>query len=166
MKEQVESNPFTNDFIIEASEIRHRNGYFKLGISVVERIKPMSVWTNNAILKAIVQFSPSAKDMIFYIINHLGEDTDIIEIEYERYKFKTGLDITVRTFQRAIVELSNKVIQDRTSRKNTYWVNPKVFHKGNRITSYPDNVEITYTDPSIIVLRNEKILPPRGEKVD
>jgi hypothetical protein len=157
MKKQVESNPFTADFVIEASEIRHSG----LAVSIIERNRPMSVWSNGAVLKAIVQFSPSAKDMIFYIINHLGEATDTIEIEYERYKVKTGLDISLRTFQRAILELTNKIIADRPARKNTYWVNPAVLYRGNRIRNYPTHVDITYVDPNIVLLREKKILKPR-----
>jgi hypothetical protein len=157
MKNREETNPFINEFVIETSEIRFKG----ISLGIVEKNKPLSVWTNAGSMKAILQLSSSAKDMIFYIMNCLGDSTDIIEIEYEKYKLKTGLDLSLRTFQRAVADLDKKVITDRKARKNTYWINPRVFYRGNRIKDYVDNVEVTYVDPNILLMREKKILKER-----
>lgn len=160
----MSNNPFTNNFVVEASEVRFNRTYYHLGVTVVEKNKPMSLWMKPHILKGIVKFSPSAKDMIFYIMTHLGHNKEAIQIEYVSYCEKTGLEITQRTFQRAIVELTNRVIEKKATRKNMYYINPDFIFKGSRINAYPDKVEVTYTEPSVLELRRLNVLPPERDK--
>lgn len=164
-KDKENGNPFTTKLFIEASEIRFNRTYYHLGVTTVEKIKPTSIWMKPHILKGIVNnLSPSAKDMIFYIMTHIGHNREAIQIEYVSYCEKTGLDITLRTFQRAIVELTNRVIEKKAARKNMYYINPDFLFKGSRINAYPDKVHVTYTEPSVLDLRRLNVIPPERDK--
>jgi len=87
----------------------------------------------------------SAKDMFMYIGAHLGWERDIIEMDEEKYC--KMMDVSRNTFFSAKTALTNRLIIPRTSRKNTYWVNPAYLFKGNRVTSYPERVVETNTNP-------------------
>lgn len=73
-----------------------------------------------------------AKDMFMYIVCHIGNKTDIIEIREDKYCLEA--EVGHKTFYSARRALLNRLIIPRTSRKNTYWVSPFWVYNGNRMS--------------------------------
>lgn len=82
--------------------------------------------------------STSAKDMFLWIAMKLRFDSDIIEITEEAYC--KDMQVSRNTFYTAKQSLTNRLIVPRTSRKNTYWINPSYLFKGDRLTKYPERI--------------------------
>lgn len=97
--------------------------------------------------------SSAAKDMMMYIAARMQYDTDIIELEEEKYC--NVMNLSRSTFFSAKRELTNRIIIPRTSRRNTYWINPAYLFRGNRMEKYPDSV----------VMRNEHPFEKLDDKI-
>jgi hypothetical protein len=82
------------------------------------------------------ELTGAAKDMVMYIAQHLRWDTDYLELREDRYCEDMG--VTRATFFAAKSQLVNRLIIPRTSRRHTYWINPALLYKGNRLHRYPD----------------------------
>lgn len=80
-----------------------------------------------------------------YLLSRLQLDKDIIQIEETQYCRDMG--VSHATYYKARKELINRVIIPRTSRRNTYWVNPNVMFRGSRIKKYPDLIYATNRNP-------------------
>ena len=89
--------------------------------------------------------STSSKDMIMYIASRVQYDSDIIELEEEKYC--TVMNVSRSTFYSAKKEIVNRIIIPRTSRKNTYWINPSYLFRGNRMEKYPKMVKMHNDHP-------------------
>ena len=152
-KKPPETNPFVQALEIKGlwkldiEEINGTEGASKITqaksnlIDIDERI---SVYTNG-LLNWFKDLSSCAKDMFMYIGTHLGWEKDVIEIDEDRYCEE--MEVSRRTFYAARQALTNRLIIPRTSRKNTYWVNPTYLFKGDRVMVYRGNVKPTNDNP-------------------
>lgn len=105
--------------------------------TLIDADNRVSIYTDN-LLQWFFQLSPSAKDMFMWISHKIGYETDVIEMNEEKYCEETG--VSRGTFHSAKSALTNRLIIPRTTRRNTYWVNPSYLYKGDRIKQFNRNV--------------------------
>ena len=89
--------------------------------------------------------SSSGKDMFMYVCSKLQYNQDYIELTEERYCKDTG--VSRSTFFSAKRELTNRVLIERKSRRNTYWINPMYMFRGDRMAQYPAAVKMVNEHP-------------------
>ena len=77
------------------------------------------------------QLRGSAKDLLWYIMNHLGTDTDRIELRID--KIAELLGCSKPTVISAIRNLCECSIITKAERQSVYWVNIYHIFSGNRI---------------------------------
>lgn len=83
--------------------------------------------------------TPSTKELFIWLMYTIEPNKDFIWINKDRYMLE--LDITsINTYKKALFELERYGIIALTSVKDTYWINPDFFFRGNRVTKYPKNV--------------------------
>ena len=152
-KNNPETNPFVHTLEIKARWIVEKeviSGTEGSGDVTLATANPVEVdsWCNvytEHFLHVVKGMSAAAKDMIFWIISHLGYETDIIEMREDKYCEE--MEVSGRTFYKARAELLNRMLAQRVSRRNTYWVNPTYFYRGKRTKAYPQNVTMMNTNP-------------------
>lgn len=89
--------------------------------------------------------SSAAKDMLIYVAARVQYNSDVIELEEEKYC--RVMDVARSTFFAAKKELTNRLIIPRTSRKNTYWINPSYLFRGNRMERFPTAIHMENDHP-------------------
>jgi hypothetical protein len=109
-----------------------------------ERDSRVSLYTDG-LLGFFPGLSTSSKDMLLYIASRIQFNSDVIELEEDKYC--VTMNVSRSTFFTARKELTNRIIVPRTSRKNTYWINPGYMFKGNRMEKYPEAVRMHNTHP-------------------
>lgn len=154
----METNPFTASLVIKASEVLNKN-IGNVTTILIEKTTPASLFMNDELLKILCNFSPSGREMVFYILRYIGEKVETIEINYEKYCSRMG-ETSTRSFYRAIAELTNIIIVKK-KRKNTYYVNPLYVFRGSRIKCYPDKTTIVQESTVVAQLRNMQLIKPR-----
>ena len=87
----------------------------------------------------------AAKDMFIYIACKLPLDQDYLELPDDKYCKE--MNVSRATFFNARKELINRIIIPRTTRKNTYWINPAYLFKGDRLNKFPESVRMMNTHP-------------------
>lgn len=153
VKNNPETNPFLHTLVIEARWIVEQqviNDVYEAAELVLASTKPVEVdnWCNiytTHFLHVVIGMSAAAKDMIFWLIAHLGYETDIIEMTEDKYC--NDMQVSGRTFYKARTELLNRFIIPRASRRNTYWINPTYLYRGKRAAAYPQNLHMQNENP-------------------
>lgn len=77
-----------------------------------------------------------AKELLLWILYTLEANTDYIWINKLRYMKETST--TINTYKKAIDNLERYGFLNSTSVKDTYWINPEFFFRGDRKNKYPD----------------------------
>lgn len=152
-KNNPETNPFVNTLEIKAKWIVEQqviNDVYEASQVVLASTRPVEVdnWCNiytDHLLHVVIGMSSAAKDMIFWLLAHIGYEIDIIEIREDKYCEE--MKVSGRTFYKARNELLNRFIIPRASRRNTYWINPTYFFRGKRAKSYPKNLVMMNDNP-------------------
>jgi len=148
-KKPPETNPFVQALVIngvwkittlgrkglEDGVSRKRGGH--LTFHIFDKDSRCSVYTDG-LLNWFTSLTTSAKDMFMWIATHLPYEQDYLEMVEEKYCDEIQVGKT--TFYGARQQLTNRLIIPRTSRRNTYWVNPTYLFKGNRIDRFPEQV--------------------------
>lgn len=114
------------------------------------------------LLSWFTDLSTSAKDMFMYIATKIGWEKDVIELDEETYC--DVMKVSRNTFYNAKTQLTNRLLVPRTSRKNTYWVNPSYIFKGNRHERFKDRVIKTNENPLNQLTGAPKIKPSLYER--
>jgi hypothetical protein len=120
-----------------------------MGIFKATRVEtaPRVTLYTEGLLNMFLGLSPAGKDMLMYILVHLRYDQDYLELDEEKYMSDT--EAGRATFYRAKVELTNRVIIPRLSRKGTYWINPMYMFRGQRMSKYPDRIKMENSHPFV-----------------
>lgn len=88
----------------------------------------------------MLDMTKTGQVLLFYIFNHLTYNQDYLQITFAGVESETSL--AKSPYYRALHELINlAVIMPRPSRKNTYWINPRLFFCGSRVSVYNDKVK-------------------------
>lgn len=107
-------------------------------------------WYSNMRFDELHSYSKAALQILGYILHHLRWNQDYIEIKYYTHislDNPNRLVMSKTNFYKGINELTRRnVIVTRASRKSTYWINPSMLFKGNRLTAFPDYIVKPSTD--------------------
>ena len=154
-KKNLEMNPFVQSLEIRAvwkiTELSHGGEEIEGAVKgscnyiLMDTDEKCSVYPAH-LLPWFSQLPTSAKDMVLWIMLHLGRKTDVIEIREDKYCKEMG--VSRATFYSAKTAITNRLIASRAeSRTNTYWVNPAYLYKGDRVMAYRNNVREVNESP-------------------
>tara|TARA_R110002126_G_scaffold270369_1_gene414160 strand:- start:218 stop:685 length:468 start_codon:yes stop_codon:yes gene_type:complete len=144
-KKLEEINPFLSSLNIDCYYKSSQKGHETEAIrsityALTDSEPYTSVYQTN-LLPVMRVLSGSSPTLVFYILAHLGYESEKIEIKEE--KACEACDFSPATFRRAIDQLRTlSIILKSTNRKDTYWVNPMLFFRGSRITVFPHNLNV------------------------
>lgn len=151
-----ENNPFVSSLRIEVSYIQNREVTQEID-GIVYTVKPVEkegyvCFYADSALDVFLRLSSTGKDLLVYIMHKLNrlKKTNRDYLELDSVQCMERLGISRATFYRAIQELTNVAIIPRKSRRGTYWINPQIFFKGNRLRAYPDNTVSTTSAKEIM----------------
>lgn len=86
--------------------------------------------------------SKPALKLLFYVLSKLRWDQDYLELRHEK------VQLAKSAFYRAVAELADYgLLAKRAGVRETYWVNPRKFFHGNRVSSFPNNF-LTHSSPA------------------
>ena len=134
-------NPFEGNLVIrvnkKSNEVTNKFGNPDKIESLYESVKFTKVFDQAGVKELLTILSAKAKEMYLHIIYSLEPSCDIIWIHKDRYMKSYGIK-SINTFKEAVKGLSeNGFIYPHVSIKDSYWINPHYFFKGNRFNKYP-----------------------------
>jgi hypothetical protein len=142
-KKLDEINPFLSSLEIGCFYRASQKGYEaealkSVTFTLTDSTPYTSVFQTNLlpVMRVLTGSSPS---LVFYILAHLGYESQRIELEEE--KVCEACDFSPATFRRALDQLKTLSILVKSKRKDTYWINPSLFFRGSRIKVFPNNVK-------------------------
>jgi len=100
---------------------------------------------------------------IIQVLPHIAMGKDVLKFTYEDAK-KYGLIMCRKTFNEAIKELIKKQIIARTDAHGLYFINPRLFFAGNRLTFV--DMYIKQSEFEQIVTEIKKKLPKIEQDID
>lgn len=142
-------NPFINTLEIPAKwALNVRKGAFET--SAVDLGEHVKIYF--PLMDYLESSTSSGRTLLVYIMRRLRGKTDVIELSPD----KTGLGKS--SFYNAVEELTNALIirSRREVRLNTYWLNPAMLFRGNRLEKYPERAVYRNADPLELVKNRVK----------
>jgi hypothetical protein len=100
-----------------------------------------------------IKANKNCRELLIYIMEHLQYDSDIIQLIME--KVSEAITIPRSTLYDTIDRLEELDFIKRTGKRNTYWINPYLMFKGNRVTKYPE---------AILYEGNDKVIATRVKR--
>jgi hypothetical protein len=88
----------------------------------------------------ILKLSERGCRMLTYVMQKLAKQSDTVEIKSEDFMGLFSV-LSIQTFYNSLNDLMDAGVIARY-KTNRYWINPSVIFNGNRITKYPDKVDI------------------------
>lgn len=140
-----EINPFSQALVIETRYRYSRTtvGLQEIGLQEVKTLVEAESRTqlyHNHTFKVFKLLSNNSKLLFMWIATKIGWGSEKIELRSEKVCEATGF--STASFYRALDELKTyAVITESTSRDKTYWFNPILFFNGDRIKTFPGNVQ-------------------------
>ena len=130
--------------IVEPSKFMDKDGIMQPVEYYIEREDYVKIYYADGSKRLIMSLSPSAKVLYLFILYHLemGKDWFVLDRQLFMQQTKTG---SINTLKKSIIELWDKNIIIPTSQTDVYWIDPKLFFCGNRVTKYPNNIDIKST---------------------
>lgn len=109
------------------------------GIHIIEEVDKdqfVKLYTKN--MKVIFDLKPTVQRVLMAILDSVQRTpgTDRIYLnwfEIEDYSVKNNLDISERSFYKAMRDLLDKQFIAESASPNMYWINPHLFFNGNRM---------------------------------
>jgi hypothetical protein len=143
-------NPFVNDLYIEASRLTDSKkfipdpvtGELLPATALVEKRQSAKIFYCTDCKQIIYNLSPGAKSLYIFVLYNLTTNQDWIQLNSQSYMTKNSVK-SINTFKDAVKELCRYGFLGTTPEyKDVYWINPKMFFSGNRITKYASRVII------------------------
>jgi hypothetical protein len=142
-------NHFTVNLTIKCTERptgkkRHdEHGQLKPETYLCEKTPYTRVLKTTKTRKSIGDLTTKGLWLFNYIFLHIDQGKDYFQINAEHFN-KWSSFTSENTLRDAIKELMKKGFISSTGvYKTVFWINPEIFYPGNRITAFPDNLEIT-----------------------
>ena len=142
----IGTNPFSVDLRIRINrkykEVINKFGDADKLESVFESVGYTKMFDQAGAKALVASLSVRAKELYLHIMYSLDSGQDIIWIHRGRYMELYGIR-SINTYKDAVKDLSDKLfIYPHASIRDTYWINPHYFFKGNRQSKYPNNLII------------------------
>ncbi len=140
-------NPFlvNKEFELQVAEVHHNSMLNWKGSAakitwenLVEVQKKVSVYktgNNKQYTNYIFTLNRFARDIYLYMQCNLGEDQDTIKLDMEKICEVAG--ISKNSYYEGITDLKNNSIVS-VYKTNTYWVNPFILFRGDRLAYYQE----------------------------
>lgn len=147
-EEQLKTNPLTaHDFKVIIRKLVSKGSYTKDGEHwlpsghFVEQQPATRLYhqVENRLLVSLL--SPGAKSLFLWIMYELDVSKDYLWINKERYMKENNIT-SINTYKEARNQLITSLVITPTIYTDTYWINPKIFFCGSRVTKYPDHLEV------------------------
>lgn len=138
-------NPFSVPLKIRVNTIEDPHKFVSEGDAIVnykvklEAEPKCSLYVSSEKRLLVNVLDASTKELFLWIIYSLDANKDYLWINKERYMAEIGIT-SINTYKKALSQLERYGVIAITSVKDTYWINPDFFFRGNRITKYPKNV--------------------------
>lgn len=156
MKKTIENNPFRNALAIEVKELMSR---MPPRAYLTEDKTPTSIHINDSSLMIMKELPNASKDMMFYLMRHLGINKETIKLSAEVYCERMG--VTEKTFRTARQGLINVILIKKKDRKDVYFINPAFIFKGKRADAFPTSVVVVHSDPNLAMARKMGFIAER-----
>jgi hypothetical protein len=118
----------TNAFSLDEGAIVHQTYTVESSPKVSLYVKPEHRLIQNNLFSC-------AKELLLWLLYTLETNQDFIWINKVRYMKETST--SDNTYRKAIDNLERYGFLDKTPVKDTYWINPEFFFKGDRKNKYP-----------------------------
>jgi hypothetical protein len=144
----IEQNPFLSNFLFETKWVLNtQRGYESLEVDIEPSVK---LYPTLATL--LPNLTSTELKLLSYIILHYPEPSYVKGQEpvYRDYIELTpkSLGVAESSFHKAKAGLIIAgVLSPRMSRQSTYWLNPKMLFRGNRVKLYPKSTAAVNKDP-------------------
>ena len=131
---------------IRKSALPHQfkiDGDLKLPVELeMEKEDLVKVYTKSENRLHVANLSNGAKSLYLHIVYEIPYGKDYIEINFKRYMQENNIS-SLNTYKAALQELHSQLFICPSVVKGIYWINPRLFFAGNRVTKYPKNVIIS-----------------------
>ena len=134
-------NPFTNSLVIHTrtmsnpTQFVHEEGILNHVTYTVETDPVTKLYVNSDKRLHINKLSGQSSKLFLWIMYTIDSGKDYLWINKERVMLELGIS-SINTYKKSIEELVLHQIIHITSVKDTYWINPAYFFKGDRSGKY------------------------------
>lgn len=147
------NNPFTYSLVIPTTKIVSdkfkylpadvygQDGVFMKDTFHIEKTQSARIYYCPGCKAMVYNLSDRAQRLYLYILYNLIRKKDYIQINKEDYMNKNGVKSNT-TYLAALEELIRYGFIGNTMYKTVYWTNPFLFSSSDRISKYPDNIEV------------------------
>lgn len=98
------------------------------------------IYTRASLRLHIMALPEKAKSLYLWLVYELDNNVDYVWINRDRYMKECT--VSINTAKAAIQDLCTTGIITPTIFAEHYWINPLFFFNGNRITKYPNNIQL------------------------
>ncbi len=144
----LSNNPLVGlDFVIPVRKLTVDKSYkLSSGVSVpveldLERESVVKVYVKPENRVSIANLSSGAQRLYLHILHKVEYGMDYVEINVVGYMKENRVG-SVNTYKKALDELIRYYFIAQSKIKGVYWINPRLFFRGNRKDKYPKNVKI------------------------
>lgn len=137
------TNPFWDELEIPTKwEIDLRWGYKSYEIDIDPYVRIYS-----SFIDFLLDSTYHQRVIVDYILRRVSDrNLDFLDLKFNNF------DMPKTTFFRVIRELTeHKILLSRGKRSCSYWLNPAMFYKGNRIKDFPNKTKAVNEDPMVRV---------------
>ena len=153
LSKHLMDNPLTKGFIISVSILNDKNNYIKDPNELAALYNPKQyqlerqintkIYKSKITKNAVLQLNSNAKNLFLWIVFEIQPKTDYIHIN--KADTSKELNISIKTLERAIKELCNKItifgvntqIIQMSKEIDVYFINPAFIFSGDRKKKYP-----------------------------
>ena len=147
---KLKRNPFSESLkiavtrMVEPSKFMDKDGVMQPVEYYIEREESVKIYYADGSKSLIQGLTPAGKVLYLFILYHLetGKDWFVLNRALFMSQTKTG---SVNTLKKALIELQEQSVIVPTTQRDVYWINPKLFFCGNRVTKYKDNLVVKST---------------------
>jgi Firmicute plasmid replication protein (RepL) len=154
-----EKNPFLGSFEINCgyskpNKSNSEDHLSSITFNLMEYDRRVSVYQDD-LMQVVTKFSGSTHLLFFYVLAHLGDGSESIQLLENKVTFECG--ISKSTFRRSLEQLKELNILRRKRMKNMYWINPGMFFRGQRYKNFPNSIYYQSKEPSTPRLEDFKL---------
>lgn len=153
LSKHLKDNPLLKGFFISVSIMKDKNNYVKDPNELAALYNPKQyqlerqintkIYKSKITKNAVLQLNSNAKNLFLWIVFEIQPKTDYIHIN--KADTSKELNISIKTLERAIKELCNKItifgvntqIIQMSKEIDVYFINPAFIFSGNRLNKYP-----------------------------
>jgi len=135
-------NPFLSNFEVVVN-VRSKDGLYRSDDGLLlpveyeyERDSKVNVYTSSECRRVIGNLSNSGKSLYLHLIYEVEYGCDYIELNVNRYMIENDIS-SLNTYKSGVSDLKKyAIIQSVEGYKNIFWINPRYFFAGSRVSTF------------------------------